>query len=171
MNLMEFEFLVDGTTRAIGLEIRGRTFVFREGETVFEAEIRRVSANELLFRFGGRTARIFLAVDGGRTFVSVAGSEFIVVEAAPGRTTAPGGCEKSPEGRLKITAPMPGKVINVSVREGDEVRKNQTLLIVEAMKMENEIPSPVDGLITKIHAAVGDRVDAEEPLIEIESKK
>lgn len=171
MNLMEFEFLVDGATRVIGVEDRGGAFVFRDGETVLEAVIRRVSSNELLFSFGCRTARIYLAKDGGRTFISVAGSEFIVVEAPPGRPAAPEGYGKAPGGRLKITAPMPGKVINLSVREGDEVRKNQTLLIVEAMKMENEIPSPVDGLITKIHAAVGDRVDAEEPLIEIESKR
>ena len=168
---MEFEFLVDGVTRTIGLENRGRTFVFRDGETVFEAEIRKVSANELLFRFGGRTARIYLTRDDGRTLVSVAGSEFIVVEAPPGRTTLLKGDERTQEGSLRITAPMPGKVINLSVREGDEVKRNQTLLIVEAMKMENEIPSPVDGVITKIHAAVGDLVDSEEPLIEIESKK
>jgi len=168
---MEFEFLVDGAMRPIGLEDRGGTFVFRDGKTILEAEIRKVSANELLFYFGGRTARIFLTRDDGRTLVSVAGSEFIVVEALPGRMEAPEGYEKTPEGRLSITAPMPGKVIELSVREGDEVRRNQTLLIVEAMKMENEIPSPVDGLIVKVHAAVGDLVDAEEPLIEIESKR
>jgi biotin carboxyl carrier protein len=171
MSLMEFEFLVDGTTRTIGLENRGRTFVFRDGETVLEAEVRRVSANELLFRFGGRTARVYLARDDGRTFVSVAGREFIVTEAPPGQATLLKRDEKTPERSLKIKAPMPGKVIHLSVREGDEVRRNQALLIVEAMKMENEIQSPVAGLIKKVHTAVGDFVDSEKPLIEIESKE
>jgi biotin carboxyl carrier protein len=171
MNLMEFEFLVDGAIRTIGLENRGRTFVFRDGETVLEAEVRKVSANELLFRFGGRTARIYLTRDDDRTLVSVAGREFIVTEAPPGHATLLEGDEKTQEGSLKIKAPMPGKVIKLSVGEGEEVRRNQTLVIVEAMKMENEIQSPVDGVIKKVHTAVGDLVDSEKPLIEIEPKK
>jgi biotin carboxyl carrier protein len=168
---MEFEFLLDGAPRTIGLEIRGRTFVFSDGENVLEAEVRKVSANELLFRFGGRTARIFIASDNGRTYVSVAGREFSVTETLPGQATLLKRDEKIREKDLTIRAPMPGKVILLSVREGDEVTENQALLIVEAMKMENEIQSPVDGFIKKVHTAVGEFVDSEKPLIEIESKR
>lgn len=171
MNLMEFEFLVDGAIRTIGVENRGRDFVFRDGENVLEAEVRKVSANELLFHFGGRTARIHLTTDAGRTHVSVAGREFIVTEAPQGHATSLKGDEKTSEGNLGIKAPMPGKVIKLSVGEGDEVRRNQTLLIVEAMKMENEVQSPVDGIIKKVHTAVGEFVDSEKPLIEIEPKR
>jgi biotin carboxyl carrier protein len=65
---------------------------------------------------------------------------------------------------------MPGKVTKIAVAEGEEVRKNQTLVIVEAMKMENEIKSAIDGVVKKIHVAVGDLVDSERPLIEVEKK-
>jgi biotin carboxyl carrier protein len=65
---------------------------------------------------------------------------------------------------------MPGKVIQVFVTEGETVRKNRTLLIVEAMKMENEIKSGRDGVVKKIHVAAGELVDAARPLIEIEEK-
>jgi biotin carboxyl carrier protein len=65
---------------------------------------------------------------------------------------------------------MPGKVTKVAVAEGEEVRKNQTLVIVEAMKMENEIKTSIDGVVAKIHVAAGDLVDAERPLVEIEPK-
>ena len=58
---------------------------------------------------------------------------------------------------------MPGKVIKVNVAEGDEVRKNQTLVIVEAMKMENEIKTASMGVVKKIYVAAGDLVDAEQP--------
>jgi biotin carboxyl carrier protein len=64
---------------------------------------------------------------------------------------------------------MPGKVIKFSEAEGDKVRKNQTLAVVEAMKMENEIKSPGDGMAKKIHASAGDMVDTSKPLLEIES--
>lgn len=53
--------------------------------------------------------------------------------------------------------------------EGDKVRKNQTLAVVEAMKMENELKSPGDGTVKKIHASAGDMVDTSKPLLEIES--
>jgi propionyl-CoA carboxylase alpha chain len=65
---------------------------------------------------------------------------------------------------------MPGKVTKVAVSEGEAVRRNQTLVIVEAMKMENEIKTSIDGVVTKIHVAAGDLVDAERPLVEIERK-
>jgi biotin carboxyl carrier protein len=51
------------------------------------------------------------------------------------------------------------------------VRKNQTLVIVEAMKMENEIKSGIEGIVKKIHVLAGDLVDSEKPLIELEPKR
>jgi pyruvate carboxylase subunit B len=67
-----------------------------------------------------------------------------------------------------VTAPMPGKVLRVLVREGDRVSVGQGLLILEAMKMENEIPSPKDGVVKRILIKEGDTVDTGQPLIEIE---
>ncbi len=168
---MEFEFLVDGMPRKIALEIRDRTVVFREGEAEIVAEVRRVSANEILFHLRGRTARVYLAREGGRTLVAVDGCGFAITEA-PAETTRPlGRDEKAPEGSLRITSPMPGKVIKLCVGEGDKVRRNQTLVVVEAMKMENEIQSPADGTVKMICTSVGELVDSEKPLVEIEFKK
>ncbi|TET66957.1 MAG: hypothetical protein E3J56_13605 [Candidatus Aminicenantes bacterium] len=65
---------------------------------------------------------------------------------------------------------MPGKVIKINVSEKEEVRKNQTLAIVEAMKMENEIKSSIEGYVKKIFVSEGDLVDSEKPLIELEPK-
>jgi biotin carboxyl carrier protein len=56
------------------------------------------------------------------------------------------------------------------VAEKEAVRKNQTLAIVEAMKMENEIKSPLEGFVKKIYVAAGDLVDSEKPLLELEPK-
>ena len=62
------------------------------------------------------------------------------------------------------------KVVKINVTENEDVRKNQTLAIVEAMKMENEIKSPLDGVVKKVYASSGDLVDSEKPLVEIEPK-
>ncbi len=75
--------------------------------------------------------------------------------AAPKKETA-----KGPEGSVKVTAPMPGKILGVKVSAGQSVKKGEVLLVLEAMKMENEIVAPSDGTIASVQAAVGDSVEA-----------
>jgi biotin carboxyl carrier protein len=67
----------------------------------------------------------------------------------------------------KIEAPMPGTIVNVAVKVGDIVKKGQVLVIVEAMKMENEIVSPIDGTITSSGVTKGDTVNAGDLLVQI----
>lgn len=170
MSFLEFDFLVDGEPRKIAVEARDGSLVVREGEHVLETEVRRISANELQFRFGGRSVRAYLARGGDRTCVAVDGRHYVVSEPRV-ETGRPGEAdEKAAGGSLRVKAPMPGKVTKLAVSEGEKVRRNQTLVIVEAMKMENEIRTSIDGVVAKIHVAVGDLVDAERPLIEIDKE-
>jgi 3-methylcrotonyl-CoA carboxylase alpha subunit len=69
-------------------------------------------------------------------------------------------------GGNSIFSPMPGKVIKINVKEGDEVKKGQTLLIVEAMKMENNVLATRDAVIERIKVKVGEMVDSSKTLIE-----
>ena len=62
-------------------------------------------------------------------------------------------------GKADIKAPMPGKVVKVLVEDGQEVESDQGIVVLEAMKMENELRSPVRGTVTRLSAAVGDAVD------------
>ncbi len=66
---------------------------------------------------------------------------------------------------LQVKAPMPGLVLNVLVIEGAEVKKGDNLLVLEAMKMENMIKSPTDGVIKKIAVKQGDKIEKNELLI------
>lgn len=68
----------------------------------------------------------------------------------------------------KIEAPMPGLILELNVSVGDEVKENDSLLILEAMKMENVITSPRDGIIKDIQIKKGDTVDKNSLLIEFE---
>jgi biotin carboxyl carrier protein len=71
-------------------------------------------------------------------------------------------------GPRKITAPMPGKVVRLLVREGDEVEPGQGVVVVEAMKMQNEIKSPKKGTIQKILVSEGAAVNAGDVLAIVE---
>ena len=76
---------------------------------------------------------------------------------------------KGAEESAAVCPPMPGMVVKINVSEGDTVRRNQSLAIVEAMKMENELRSPIDGRVRRVHASAGDLVDTGNPIIELEA--
>ena len=78
---------------------------------------------------------------------------------------ASGGSDHGPR---KLVAPMPGKIVRVLVGEGDEVDAGQGMLVVEAMKMQNEIKSPKKGTVRKLVAASGANVNAGDVLAVVE---
>ncbi len=74
----------------------------------------------------------------------------------------------STEGKQIITAPMPGKVVKVLVKKGDEVKEGQGLVVVEAMKMENELRSPKAGKVVELAAQEGTAVENGAKLVVVE---
>lgn len=64
------------------------------------------------------------------------------------------------QGSVPVTAPMPGKILGIKAQAGQTVAKGEAIIVLEAMKMENEIVAPSDGTIATIEVAVGDSVEA-----------
>ncbi len=85
--------------------------------------------------------------------------------AAP--VAAPAPAAPAATGAEKVNSPMPGNIIDIKVAAGDTVTNGQTLLILEAMKMENEIKAPCDGTVAGVHVAKGDTVDSGALLISL----
>lgn len=81
---------------------------------------------------------------------------------APAPAAAPAG-----EG-TKVTAPMPGTILDVKINKGDTVSKGQVIMVLEAMKMENDIVAPCDGKVTSVIAKKGDTVNASDALATIQ---
>ena len=84
--------------------------------------------------------------------------------AAPAAASAPKAAPKAAKsagaGSVKVNAPMPGKILSVKASVGQAVKKGDVLLILEAMKMENEVVAPEDGTVASIDVAAGDSVEA-----------
>lgn len=79
-------------------------------------------------------------------------------QAAPAQVAAP--VAAAPAGGEKISAPMPGTILSVNVSNGTQVKKGDVLVILEAMKMENEIMAPCDGVVNGLSVSKGSTVEA-----------
>ena len=88
-----------------------------------------------------------------------------VAPVAPAAASAPATAPAPAGGTGEaVPAPMPGAIVDIRVAVGDAVKQGQTLVVLEAMKMENDIVSPRDGVITKVDVAKGETVSAGAPL-------
>ena len=107
--------------------------------------------------------------DDGTYDATVEGQTFSIevpnAQAAP-RARRGGGGKKKKSGT--VSANIPGKVVTVEVKEGDVVREGQVILILEAMKMQNEIQAPVDGTVINVACEEGQAIEANVPLVVIE---
>ena len=85
------------------------------------------------------------------------------VAAPVAKKAAPAAAPKAAsgsEGSVKVNAPMHGKIVSVKVATGQQVKKGDVILILEAMKMENEVVAPQDGTIASINVSDGDKVES-----------
>jgi len=69
-----------------------------------------------------------------------------------------------------VSSAIPGKIVEILVSEGDEIRAGSIVIVLEAMKMQNEIKAPIDGRIKKVICKPGERIEANVPLLEIEKE-
>jgi biotin carboxyl carrier protein len=161
----------------VRVEVGGRTL---------DLDVRRVNRG-FEVTIGGRTSFVDLAaapsgwsliVDGasheiginehaGTTTVYVDGHAVPVVLGSAGRFGRRAGGDAGAHGPKRITAPMPGRVVKVLVKPGDEVGPRQGLVVVEAMKMENELRAPAAGTVSEVRVAEGASVEANAVLIVI----
>ncbi len=84
----------------------------------------------------------------------------VAAPAAPKAAPAASGAA----GSIKVAAPMPGKILAIKANNGQAVKKGEVIMILEAMKMENEITAPEDGTVASINVGVGDSVESGDTL-------
>jgi biotin carboxyl carrier protein len=123
---------------------------------------------ELSLLVDHRVVTAFLSEEGGAPAVEVSGRR-LRVELEDARAARSKGGERA-RGRVSVRAPMPGRIARILVAEGAKVAARQGLVVIEAMKMENELKSPRDGVVARVLPAsrVGTNVDGGEELAVIE---
>ncbi|MFC1575749.1 biotin/lipoyl-containing protein [Gemmatimonadota bacterium] len=123
---------------------------------------------------GGRSHRILTARNGGGEWSLYLSGRHLKAQVMDERTRAireMTGMREGSGGPKALRAPMPGLVVKVEVEEGDQVFPGQGLVIVEAMKMENELKSDGEALVSRVLIASGDAVEKDQVLIEFEALK
>ncbi len=175
---MNFEIEVNGQPHNVRIERTGSRFrIESEGrvDMVDVARVDRTTISMILDGDGGRQESHEATLLDGREPGDVevylrAGLVQTRVAGAPGqkRWSAKGAALGSGAGPQRITAPMPGKIVKVLVKPGDTVAARQGLVVIEAMKMENELRASREGQVKDVHAREGDLVEAGRLLAVIE---
>jgi 3-methylcrotonyl-CoA carboxylase alpha subunit len=143
-----------------------------EGEPV-RVSLMEQAENMIVFSIGHNHYRTWVSEDAeGKAYISTGNHIFRMWrhDILPESVTAFTSESHGGHGNY-VTSPMPGKVIKIHVGEGDQVKKGDVLMIIEAMKMENAVVAPRHSVIGKINVAVNDRVETSTPLVYIEENK
>lgn len=158
------EFLLDGETVSASYEKEGSRIKITAGERTFVFQ--PVGENLFHVTVNGHTYRAAAVRHKGVYYVDVDSVLFELKE--PSEDGFAGGAGGHEGEKDKIFAPMPGKIVKIMVEVGDEVEVKQPMVIVEAMKMENQVNSKAKGTVKAVNFAPGDQVDTESPIIELE---
>lgn len=161
---MKVSFHHNSETISLDLTPSGKSYRAMIGDEAVNVEILRVEDGELDLLIDGKRITAYVSSDGPKRWVTINGQTFMLTKSSSGGRRGHGGHHAAGE----LTAPMPGQVRAVNVREGDAVTKGQTLLVLEAMKMEIRIHAPQDGIVKKLFVKQGQTVEREQVLAEIE---
>ena len=160
---MRYHAVVGGEEHVIDITSRGGgKYRVAIGERILEVDAVHLQGFAVSILANARSARCDIEpAKDGRLSVLVGENVFPMelLDERRLRLRQAGG-KFSLEGPQRIDAPMPGKVVRVLVKAGDEVSEGQGLIVVEAMKMENELKSPKAGKITELHAVEGAAVES-----------
>jgi biotin carboxyl carrier protein len=131
---------------------------------VVEADAVEVSPGTYSILIDGKSFEARVEPNATGLRVHVNGREYLFAIRDPRQWRRYRGATAEAEGRQKLVAPMPGKVIRLLVKAGDAVEAGQGLMVVEAMKMQNEVRSPKSGTVEKLAVSPGQTVNAGDTL-------
>lgn len=166
---MIFTFQYDDTTHTVSLERQpnGTFAAAVDGRSVTVEAVQLSDGVWLLTLDGARRVKVYTAADGhAAQWVSRGGAVYRLVNAdgAPRKRSTKGRSED------RLVAKMPGQVVEVAVSVGDRVVQGQTLVVLEAMKMEIRVTAPHDGRVAHVFVRAGDVVERDQQLLDLQQE-
>jgi len=165
--LKQFTAVVDGETVEILFERTGSRIVATIAGRKYSVEATNVAKGVYWFNWNHKSIEVTILPAGDLYSVTI-GNNRIPVEILDSHKKFQRSAHKGPSGAAEIRAPMPGRIVRVLTSPGEDVHANQGIVVMEAMKMQNEIKSPKSGVLQKIAAREGANVNPGEVLAIIE---
>jgi biotin carboxyl carrier protein len=158
---MKFEIQIAGKTRTVELQRTTDRWQISLDGTHANADAIEIAPNIFSILLNGESHEIRITPQpDGMLALQTAHHEFFAEVADPRAWRGRRHGYVEAKGRQQILAPMPGKVIRLLVKPGDKVQAGQGILVVEAMKMQNEVRSPKTGTVERLQAEEGQPVNA-----------
>jgi biotin carboxyl carrier protein len=165
---MRYTAMIDGERVEIDLSVNETNSIQAEiGGRKYTLEAKNIQPGIYWFNWQNRSIEVAVTPNGDGYIVSLGGRRQ-AVEMHDARTAFRKNPQLGQAGLVEIRAPMPGKVVRVLLPEGSEVQHNQGIIVMEAMKMQNEIKSPKSGVVKKLSVIEGAAVNAGDLLARVE---
>ena len=158
-------YQIDGEETECWLSHDGRSMILNTPDGAIPCQLDAAEApGGYTLRVRGRTYDMRVAVGPDATFVHLNGRTFAIGRVDPAERLAgnDGGAVDD-----RIVAPMPGVVVSVNAKAGDQVKEGQPLLVIESMKLETSLTAPRDGVIAEIPFAAGDSFGLKATLVQL----
>jgi biotin carboxyl carrier protein len=162
---VKFEIQIDRRTRIVELQRNSERWRITLDGNAVDADAVEIAPSTYSILLDGKSHEVRITPSSSGTFTLQAGHQEFAAEVLDPRAwrgRRHGALEA--EGRQQIVAPMPGKIVRVLVQAGERVEARQGLIVVEAMKMQNEIRSPKSGTVERLLVKEGQPVNAGEVL-------
>jgi pyruvate carboxylase subunit B len=164
---MRFRLVVDGESHEVSVEGEPPGLSVSVDGAVYRTKATREGA-ELAVRIGSRRHRIRIR---GRQVVVDGLPHEVATEALDAVDRRSRGTEGSRSGDiLEIRPPMPGRIVKLPIAPSDRVKRGQTVAVLEAMKMQNEIPAPADGIVKSVGVREGESILADRVIAVLEAR-
>ncbi len=165
---MIYEVTIAEKTYRVELQREGASWKCKLNGRELPLDVISAQNGVLSILLNGKSYEVKQEIAGAETNIVVGQERFSVALRDPRsfRSRRSGGAAE--EGVKKITAPMPGKIVRLLAKEGSTVQAGQSVIVIEAMKMQNELKAPKNGVLKKINAREGAAVEAGQSLAEVE---
>jgi len=166
---MTYEVVIDGVLHKVELQQDGARWYCKVNDQMHELDVAVTARDVLSIIEDGRQYEVKREYSlSGETHMILGSERFSAEVRDPRSLRSRRARADAAHGPVKISAPMSGKVVRVIVSEGEEVEAGAGVIVVEAMKMQNEIKSPKKGTVRKLTAQEGATVNAGETLAVVE---